>query len=402
MTILYTDIGELVTNDPTQGDGSPARASSPTRRWSSTATGSPGSGRAPSAPAADAPGRAAPAPSVIPGFVDSHAHLVFAGDRSAEFAARMSGEPYDGGGIATTVAATRAADDADADRRRRTAGRRTAARRRDHLRDQERLRSDRRRRGPLRCRSPATVTDETTFLGAHVVPAEFRDDRDGYVDLVVGDMLDACAPAARWVDVFCDRGAFDVDEARAHPAPPGIAAGLVPRLHAGQLGPERRYPTRRRTRCGVGRPLHLRHRRRRRGARRASTPRSPRCCPGPSSPPARSGRTRRRFARRRGHRRAGDRLQPGQLVHHEHVVLHRGRGAGHEFHSRRRRCGRRRRAERPPCGATTSESSPRAGAPTSCASTRRPTYIWPTGPVCRWFATWSRVGSNELSQRVES
>jgi imidazolonepropionase len=79
-------------------------------------------------------------------------------------------------------------------------------------------------------------TSETTFLGAHVVPAEYRDDRDGYLDLVTGPMLTACAPFARWIDVFCDRGAFDVDESRAI-LTAGRAAGLELRLHAGQLGP---------------------------------------------------------------------------------------------------------------------------------------------------------------------
>jgi imidazolonepropionase len=79
-------------------------------------------------------------------------------------------------------------------------------------------------------------TSETTFLGAHVVPAEYRDNRDAYVELVTGPMLQACAPHARWIDVFCDRGAFDVDESRAI-LTAGRAAGLQLRVHAGQLGP---------------------------------------------------------------------------------------------------------------------------------------------------------------------
>jgi imidazolonepropionase len=172
---------------------------------------------------------------VIPGFVDSHAHLVFAGERSAEFAARMTGAPYAAGGIATTVAATRAADDSTL-----AAG-------------VGRLVNEFLRGGvtTFECKSGygLTVADEsrsltlaghhtaeTTFLGAHVVPPEFRDDRDGYVDLVAGPMLDACAPLARWIDVFCDKGAFDVDETRAILSA-GVGAGLTPRLHAGQLGP---------------------------------------------------------------------------------------------------------------------------------------------------------------------
>ncbi len=121
-TTLITNIGELVTNAPEQdhpvGDGSQetipqgivSSASCATRRWWSRAAGWPGSVRAAEAPAADevvdAGGRA-----VLPGFVDSHSHLVFAGDRAREFAARMAGEPYAAGGIRTTVAATRAATD---------------------------------------------------------------------------------------------------------------------------------------------------------------------------------------------------------------------------------------------------------------------------------------------------
>jgi imidazolonepropionase len=150
---------------------------------------------------------------VIPGFVDSHAHLVFAGDRSAEFAARMSGAAYDGGGIATTVSATRAASDAElSDNVDRLIGELLASgvttfetKSGYGLTVADELRA-------LDIAGRATA--ETTFLGAHVVPAEYRDRRDDYVSLVAGEMLTACAPRARWIDVFCDRGAFDVDEAR--------------------------------------------------------------------------------------------------------------------------------------------------------------------------------------------
>ena len=76
--------------------------------------------------------------------------------------------------------------------------------------------------------------DEVTYLGAHVVPPEYADRRDDYVALVAGEMLDACAPHATWIDVFCDRGAFDADEAR-HILNAGIARGLRPRIHANQL-----------------------------------------------------------------------------------------------------------------------------------------------------------------------
>jgi len=231
MTTLYTGIGELVTNDPSQGDGSALGILSDGAvvveddrvAWIGPRV------HAPDADSRVDLGEA----SVIPGFVDSHAHLVFAGERSAEFAARMSGQPYAAGGIATTVAATRSADDSAL---------------RHGL---ERLADELLRGGVTTfetksgygltvvdearaLRLARAFTDETTFLGAHVVPREYRDDRDGYVDLVVGPMLEACAPLARWVDVFCDRGAFDVDETRTI-LQAGAAAGLVPRLHAGQL-----------------------------------------------------------------------------------------------------------------------------------------------------------------------
>ena len=169
--------------------------------------------------------------TVLPGFVDSHAHLVFAGDRAEEFAARMSGQAYAAGGIRTTVAATRAASDGEL--------RANLARLADELlhagvttfetksgygldvaTEQRSLRIAR------------EVTPETTYLGAHVVPAGA--DRAAYVDLVCGEMLDACAPSARWVDVFCEVGAFDADETR-HILKAGTDAGLEARLHANQL-----------------------------------------------------------------------------------------------------------------------------------------------------------------------
>lgn len=233
MSTLYDGIAELVTNDPAQGDGTALGVISDGAilvegeviAWV---------GRRGDAPAAaqrvDCGGV-----GVIPGFVDSHAHLVFAGERSAEFAARMAGLPYAAGGIATTVAATRRADTATL-----TAG-------------VSRLAGELLAAGVTTFESKSgyglnvadesrslvvarEFTSETTFLGAHVVPAEYRDNRDAYVELVTGPMLHACAPYARWIDVFCDRGAFDVDESRAI-LTAGRAAGLQPRVHAGQLGP---------------------------------------------------------------------------------------------------------------------------------------------------------------------
>ncbi len=171
--------------------------------------------------------------TVIPGFVDSHAHLVFAGDRAAEFEARMSGVSYSAGGIKTTVAATRAASDESL---------RAGLRARMHELHRSGITTFETKSGygltvadeARSLRLAAEVTDETTFLGAHVVPAEFADRRSEYVSLVAGEMLEAAAPHARWIDVFCDRGAFDADEAdeilRA-----GVRAGLRPRIHANQL-----------------------------------------------------------------------------------------------------------------------------------------------------------------------
>jgi imidazolonepropionase len=170
--------------------------------------------------------------TVLPGFVDSHAHLVFAGERSAEFAARMSGAAYTAGGIASTVRATRAATD-------------------DELRTNlEKLETELLRAGvtTFECKSGYGLdvenearsvrlarerTPEVTFLGAHVVPPDTE--RAAYVDLVCGAMLDACRPYARWIDVFCDRGAFDIAEARTV-LEAGRAAGLDLRVHANQLG----------------------------------------------------------------------------------------------------------------------------------------------------------------------
>ncbi|EFG07249.1 Imidazolonepropionase [Streptomyces clavuligerus] len=231
-TTLITNISALVTNDPArEGD-------SPLGTVESAAVVIEGehivwTGRAQDAPAADtvhdAAGRAA-----VPGFVDSHSHLVFAGDRTAEFNARMSGAPYRAGGIRTTVAATRAASDAELEAgltryldealRQGTTVMETKSGYGLTVADEARA-----------LELAARHTDEVTYLGAHVVAPEYADDPGGYVDLVTGPMLDACAPHARWVDVFCERGAFDGDQARAV-LTAGIAKGLTPRVHANQLG----------------------------------------------------------------------------------------------------------------------------------------------------------------------
>ena len=229
-TTALLNIGSLVTNDPTLGDGMlgliPDAAvviEDGRIAWVGPSSDAPAASAA-----IDLEGRA-----VLPGFVDSHAHLLFAGDRAAEFAARMSGQPYSAGGIRSTVAATRGATD-------------------EQLAENlHRLAAELRRSGVTTfetksgyglttvdesraLRIARDVTGDTTYLGAHVVPAEFEGRPDDYVALVAGGMLEACAPHAKWIDVFCDRGAFDVDQARTILLA-GMAAGLAPRLHANQL-----------------------------------------------------------------------------------------------------------------------------------------------------------------------
>ncbi|GAA4194223.1 imidazolonepropionase [Streptosporangium oxazolinicum] len=171
---------------------------------------------------------------VIPGFVDSHAHLVFAGDRTAEFAARMAGRPYTAGGIRTTVSATRAASDAELVTR--TAGLVAEMLAQGtttvEIKSGYGLTVEDERRSLEIARG---FTEETTYLGAHVVPPD-ASSADAYVSTVTGEMLEACAPHARWVDVFCERGAFDADQSREILLA-GVKAGLLPRIHANQLGP---------------------------------------------------------------------------------------------------------------------------------------------------------------------
>jgi imidazolonepropionase len=172
---------------------------------------------------------------VIPGFVDSHTHLVFAGDRADEFAARMAGAPYAAGGIRVTTDATRAASDEEllALAEARVAEARRAGITQLEIKSGYGLDVETERR---LCAIAAQLTDDVTFLGAHVVPAEYEGRADDYVDLVCGEMLAACAPYARWIDVFCETGAFDADQSR-RVLEAGRAAGLGLRVHGNQLGP---------------------------------------------------------------------------------------------------------------------------------------------------------------------
>jgi imidazolonepropionase len=223
MSVLFNNISSLVSNNNDEFAKPALVVDDGKIAWI---------GEAGSAPAADAQVDLQNK-TVIPGFVDSHAHLMFAGDRAEEFSARMQGQAYSAGGIKTTVAATRAASDAQLEENlarlvaeMHVSGITTFETKSGYGLDVE-----------TESRSleiAAKHTSETTFLGAHVVPQEYKDKSDDYVALVKNQMLTAVAPHAKWIDVFCDRGAFNVDQAREI-LQAGIAAGLQPRIHANQL-----------------------------------------------------------------------------------------------------------------------------------------------------------------------
>lgn len=235
MTTLLRNIGELVTNDPKWGDrygilnDAAIEFDNGVVTWVGTdQDASPRAGNG--TEVVDVGGRC-----VVPGFVDSHTHIAFAGERSLEFAARMSGTRYTAGGIATTVASTRAASD-------------------DELRELIRGRI-----AEMRAQGTTTVeiktgygltvehevrlariarefTEHVTFLGAHVVPDEYHGNAEAYVELVCDEMLDAVAPFATAIDVFCEDGAFSVDQS-TRVLEAGAARGLRTHIHAAQLGP---------------------------------------------------------------------------------------------------------------------------------------------------------------------
>ena len=229
-TTVIDDIGLLVTNDPVLGPGELGLLTRASVVFEEETVISVGPRGQIADERIDAAGRC-----VIPGFVDSHTHLVFAGDRAEEFTARMAGRPYDGGGIRVTTEATRNASDAELTRllaarllEAHRAGTTTVEIKSGYGLDvptEERI-----------VTLASRVTTETTFLGAHLVPAEYEGRADDYVELVCGEMLDACAPHSRWIDVFCETGAFDVDQSR-RVLTAGRARGLGLRLHANQLGP---------------------------------------------------------------------------------------------------------------------------------------------------------------------
>lgn len=233
MTTLLRNIGELVTNDPEWGGryGIITDAAVEYDEGVVTWVGTEMQARVRRADqVVDVEGRA-----VIPAFVDSHTHAIFAGDRSAEFESRMKGTAYAAGGINSTVLATRDATDDEL--------RELLESRIDEMHNQGTgtveiktgygLTVDHEAR---LARIARDFTEDVTFLGGHVVPPEFADDSDAYVDLVCGAMLDAVAPFAKWIDVFAEEGAFTVAQSRRI-LEAGMIAGLRPRIHAAQLGP---------------------------------------------------------------------------------------------------------------------------------------------------------------------
>jgi imidazolonepropionase len=229
VTLVLDNIGLLVTGEPEMGEGPLGVV----RDAAVVIDGEYVLAIEPAGTAADerldAAGRC-----VIPGFVDSHTHLVFAGDRADEFAARMAGRPYAASGIRVTTAATREASE-------------------EKLRELARARRDEAIRAGIThleiksgyglepaaerrsCAVAAELTDDVTFLGAHAVPSEYEGRAGEYVELVCGEMLDGCRPYARWIDVFCEEGAFDADQSRTVLAA-GRDAGLGLRVHGNQLG----------------------------------------------------------------------------------------------------------------------------------------------------------------------
>lgn len=225
MSELISNIGELMTQD---GEHGTLRDAAVVLEGERIAWIGPSSG----APAADthtdAQGRA-----VLPGWVDSHTHLIFAGDRTAEFEARMAGESYSAGGIAVSVAATRAAGDYDLTRLGMGRVAEAVSQGTTYLETKTGYGLDVEHEARS-ARIASTVADEVTYLGAHLVPAGM--DADEYTELVCTDMLAAVRPYAKWADVFCERGAFTPEQSRKVLAA-CRDAGLGLRVHGNQLGP---------------------------------------------------------------------------------------------------------------------------------------------------------------------
>ena len=229
-TTVIDNIGQLVTNDPTLGRGPLGIMEDASVVLGGGIVLAVGAAGAVADKQIDAAGAA-----VLPGFVDSHTHLVFAGDRSEEFTTRMAGQPYDGGGIRVTTEATRTTPTEQLNRlvEQRLSEAHNAGTTTIEIKSGYGLNVEDEARA---LQIAGAHTTETTFLGAHLVPAEFEGRADDYFDLVCGEMLTAAAPHAKWIDAFCEVGAFDVDQCRAV-LEAGRVAGLGLRLHGNQLGP---------------------------------------------------------------------------------------------------------------------------------------------------------------------
>lgn len=223
----FTNIATLVTNDPNIGEGSLGILHDATVVIEDSQIKFVGKGSQTGVDnVINCSGK-----TLLPGFVDSHTHLIFAGDRSQEFSARSRGEKYTAGGITTTVAATRHASNVELQNNAQrllnealSYGTTTVEIKSGYgLNELDEARS---------IEIASEFTSETTLLAAHVVPAEFKDDVDGYVDLIVTKIIPVTK--AKWIDVFCDTGAFSEDQSRRI-LEAGIAKGLIPRIHANQL-----------------------------------------------------------------------------------------------------------------------------------------------------------------------
>jgi imidazolonepropionase len=228
-SLVIDNIGSLITNDPALGRGPLGIVEGASVVITDGVVEAVGPAGAVADQRLDADGSC-----VLPGFVDSHTHLVFAGDRAEEFTARMAGQPYDGGGIRVTTDATRKASTGELHRlvqqrldQAHRSGTTTIEIKSGYgLNVADEVRS---------LEVAETYTPETTFLGAHLVPAEFEGRADDYIALVCGEMLRGAAGHAKWIDAFCETGAFSADQCRAV-LDAGRAAGLGLRLHGNQLG----------------------------------------------------------------------------------------------------------------------------------------------------------------------
>ncbi len=242
--LVLTGIGQLVTNDP-QRDGLLGLVDEAAVAIKAGRVAWVGPERELLRELRDLPELDCAGRSVLPGFIDAHTHLAFAGNRAEEFARRLRGKTYEeilaaGGGIHATVESTRATDsmrllDSSIQRAKRMLGYGTTT---VEIKSGYGLETE---TEINQLEVAAAIDDELaidvvpTFLGAHVIPKEFTGDRAGYIRLVIDEMLPAAAPLAKYCDVFCDEGAFTVDEAREILAA-ASEHGLRARMHANQLG----------------------------------------------------------------------------------------------------------------------------------------------------------------------